>query len=249
MTPERRPGGEDGLLEVRDPLHVRRAGAAGGRVREERPDHDQVVEDRREHRRGEPPVRLEEPDDDRADAVEDDLGHEPSEEEDPELDLCVAVAGVRRDEVQTDDLLREQRTEGGDDDGDHRHQRDHAVRHLPGILGAVGLDARDEDRDEDRREDPSEDQLVDDVRREVGDRVDGAQRADGDAERRRHRGESEEPREAGERGADRHHGGAPHQRIARVPRRPSSVPFGLTGSAAGTTSSTTRRRGPGRPRS
>ena len=87
----------------------------GGRVREERPDHDEVVQDRGEHRRREPPVRLEESDDDRADAVEDDLWHEPSEEEDAELDLGFAVGRVRGNEVQTDDLLREQRTERSGD--------------------------------------------------------------------------------------------------------------------------------------
>ena len=219
--PERRPHGEDGPLEVGDGPNIGWSAPSRGRVRDEGPDHDQVVQDRREHRRREPPVRLEEPDDDRAHAVEDDLRHEPPEEEDAELDLRVTVGSVRGDEVQADDLFREHGPQGGDRDQDDRHEGDDSVGHLTGVLGAVRREARGEDRDEHRGEDAPEDQLVDDVGREVGDRVDRAQRADGDAERGRHRAEAEEPGEARERGPHRHDAGVAHQGFARVPLRTS----------------------------
>ena len=172
---EGRAHGEHGLLGCRDADHPRRPVAADDRVGDERPDHDQVVQDRGEHRGREAAMCLQEPDRDGADAVEHDLRHEPTEEEDPELHLRPPRIGcVGRDQVQTDDLLGEQRPQRRDHDQDHEDERHHPVGHVAGVLPSPRLHPVDEDRHEDRGEDPSQDQLVDDVGCEVGDRVDRA---------------------------------------------------------------------------
>ncbi len=67
------------------------------RVHAERGDHAEVVEDGREHRRGEPALRLQQAGRDRADAVEHDLRHEPPEEERAQLDLRLLVGASDAD--------------------------------------------------------------------------------------------------------------------------------------------------------
>src|SRR4029453_9304277 len=135
-------------------------------------DHDQVVEDRGEHRHPEAAVGVEQAGHHRPDPVEHDLGHEHGQQLAADLDRLGPLGRAARVDVQPDDPGGGQHGDPGQQpqagDGDGHG----GPGHVPGLPLAAGAAELDEHGHEDGGQDPAQDQLVDDVGGGVGDVVD-----------------------------------------------------------------------------
>ena len=148
---QRRPNGQDVLLRRGD-VDGAAAGARHQREGQERGGRDQVVGDRGEHRRRELSPGVQQAGGDAgAQPIEDDLGHEPSEEEGGEGAFGLALAaGGNPQRVQVDDQPgadHGQHRDRAEDDEGERHDRAGSV---PGALLVSALEPFHEHRDEDR---------------------------------------------------------------------------------------------------
>ena len=202
---ERRADREDIPLRRGHAVHRRMRRSRHRGEDRHRGDHDEVVQDRREHRHGEPPVRVQQARRHRADSVEQDLRHEPPQEERGELAFALEVPRPHVDRVELHDPRRCHDREHHDRAEDHHGERQHAAPDVPRGFSAVAPEPLHEHGNEHRREHAAQDQLVDDVGGVVRDVVRVRPNRD-DAERGRHRGEAQESGEPRQGRADRHDG-------------------------------------------
>ena len=140
---------------------------------------------------------------DGADAVEEDVEHEETEEEDREVEGLLRV--LRREVLRARPVRREVHQWFGEDDPEDRQdgeerqdQGEEGIGEAPGVLFAVGGHAVDEERDEYRPEDAAHEEVVDQGRQAAGDGV-GLCRHPGPEDGRHHRRpqEARQPREGG----------------------------------------------------
>ena len=164
------------------------------------PDHEEVVQDRCEHRQRESAPGVEHGGREGSEAVEQDLGRKHTEQGSGHRLLVGGRRALEAEAVEADDG-------GGDGHEQHRHphQQDDGSRHhggdgLPGLVLVPVAQVVDEDGDDERRHDPAEDEVVDDVRRGVGQVV-----AVGHAGESECVGEGHQPTEAGDAREERAH--------------------------------------------
>ena len=183
-------------------------------------DHDQVVDDRRPHRRREPAAGVQDRPDQRAHAVEEDLRDEVVGPHHHQVVLGGQVAAGRAVDgarVQVDQRPRQQRRHHGDRQQGQRAQGEHALRvRLAAVRVALGRP--DQQRHHHAGEDAAEHQVVDGVRQRV--RVVVRVAEPGDADRGDQDQGAQEPGAPGDQGADRHAGAGADQARPRARARP-----------------------------
>ena len=189
------------------------------RVRDEGGDRDEVVEDGGEHGRSEAAFGVEQSAGDRPDPVEDDLRHEPPEQEHAELDLRRRSAASEAARYSRMICGASAMPSDGERGEQHEREREHAGPEVERGLASVRSAVVDEDRHEHRGEHPAEDQLVHDVRRGVGLHVDVAERSHRDAQRRRLRSDAHVAGQARQGRTRRHQGGVAHVGLYGLGRR------------------------------